>query len=372
MRGEGPEQRVLDGSFSSICGHIHKTLTQKFRADALQGYVNKYFASVVGFLLTIRPVLYDHNGMGSWSPAAIASYYVQTRQVMESLAQAVLSLFELQRRVGRLVGITMRVGGLLSGLKKRAPVLADEAAAMAAAGNPATFDHGASVIQFDRVSVYKPDGVLLVKDLSFTIEAPSRVIVTGDNGCGKSSMFRVLCGLWPLCGGTIHKPDTSKIYFLSQVNFVPVGSLRELIIYPSTVEQWRSRGGRDEHLLEVLGWAHLDSDNFKCDNVYPSLDDVLEWDTALSPGQKQRMAFARLFHHRPRYAVLDECTNGIAPAVERDLFQRCHTLGMGIFSISHKEELKALHDYELHFNADDEGTYEWIDLRGGGGGRKAR
>ena len=45
------------------------------------GYVNKYFASVVGFLLTLRPVLYNHNGMAEWSAAAIAAYYVQTRQV---------------------------------------------------------------------------------------------------------------------------------------------------------------------------------------------------------------------------------------------------------------------------------------------------
>ena len=54
------------------------------------------------------------------------------------------------------------------------------------------------------------------------------------------------------------------------------------------------------------------------------------------------MAFARLFFHAPRFAVLDECTNGIAPAVEKDLFDQCHKLGMGVFSISHKEGLKAV------------------------------
>ena len=135
---------------------------------------------------------------------------------LPSRAQAVLSLFELQRRVGRLVGITMRVGDLFDGLRKRLPVLEMATQECAAAGNPPLFQ-SASQIQFEAVSIYKPDGVLLVKDLTFAIKPGQRVMVTGDNGCGKSSMFRVLCGLWPLCGGTVHKPEDRAIYFLSQV-----------------------------------------------------------------------------------------------------------------------------------------------------------
>jgi len=110
-----------------------------------------------------------------------------------------------------------------------------------------------------------------------------------------------------------------------------------------------------------LKWAHLEG--FKCDGVHPSLDDELEWDTSLSPGQKQRMAFARLLYHNPRYAILDECTNGISPDIEESLYNRCKTLGMAVFSISHKVELKKLHDFELHFNADEAGTWEWIPLQ---------
>ena len=73
------------------------------------------------------------------------------------------------------------------------------------------------------------------------------------------------------------------------------------------------------------------------------------------------MAFARLLYHRPRYAVLDECTNGVAPDVEHDLYERCSSLGMGIFSISHKLELKKLHDKELHILGDGEGGWVIID-----------
>jgi ABC-type Mn2+/Zn2+ transport system ATPase subunit len=74
------------------------------------------------------------------------------------------------------------------------------------------------------------------------------------------------------------------------------------------------------------------------------------------------MAFARLLYHRPKYAVLDECTNGISPDVERDLYKRCELLGISVFSISHKEDLKRFHNYELHYIHDKKGSYEWKPL----------
>jgi len=92
--------------------------------------------------------------------------------------------------------------------------------------------------------------------------------------------------------------------------------------------------------------------------VRPRLDDVRDWQKDLSPGQKQRLAFARLFYHKPSFVVLDECTNGISPDVEHDLYDRCTKLNLAVFSISHKIELKLFHDIELHYFGDSEGMWE--------------
>jgi len=224
-------------------------------------------------------------------------------------------------------------------------------------------------LKFEHVSVYRPDGTLLVKDLNFTVERGQRVLVTGGNGCGKSSLFRVIRKLWPLVEGTITMPEDKEIYFLTQVNFVPCGSLRDLVIYPQSMEEMKAAGRTDDDVRTCLRWAHV-SPQVEHDGraqlefndggriVKPRLDDVRDWQKDLSPGQKQRLAFARLFYHRPHFVVLDECTNGISPDVEHDLYDRCTRENMAVFSISHKIELKLFHERELRYLGDLEGKWQ--------------
>jgi len=192
-------------------------------------------------------------------------------------------------------------------------------------------------------------------------------------GAGKSSLFRVIRKLWPLVEGTITMPEEKDVYFLTQVNFVPVGSLRDLVTYPHSKEEMRRQGRTDEEVLECLRWAHCSPQPLREDGradleftvdgrlVRPALDDVREWHKDLSPGQKQKIAFARLYYHKPSFVVLDECTNGISPDVEKAIYDRCTEMNLGIFSISHKIELKEFHDRELHMLGDLEGGWELHD-----------
>jgi len=366
LRGERPEKTVVDKAFGNIRKHVLTVQEMKLPCDVIQGYVNKYLASVVGFTLIFMPIYRNHNGMGAMNAGEIAKYFVERRQVLEGLATAVLAIFELQKKIGSLRGLSARLYLLFRGLQVRKPILQAPIKENKDI-NPPKFVSG-STLKFEKVAVYRPDGLLLLKDLNLEVKPGDRVMITGDNGCGKSSLFRVLCGLWPLVCGTITKPAPKDIYFLSQVNFVPVGTLRELVIYPHSAEQMKDAGKNDDHVLRCLRWCHLE--DLTCDNVRPTLDTTLEWSTALSPGQKQRVAFARLLYHGPRYAVLDECTNGISPDVEEELYNRCHQQGMAVFSISHKVELKRLHDIELHLNADENGTYELIQLNKDGKEKK--
>mmetsp|Transcript_29814 Transcript_29814/g.68686 ORF Transcript_29814/g.68686 Transcript_29814/m.68686 type:complete len:702 (+) Transcript_29814:136-2241(+) len=367
LGGEKPEKSVLDKHFMRLIKHCRRSVDLAFNSEVVRQYLNKYFVTVIGLFLLGRPLRLGLHGMSVYTADQIAQYFTSTWRNMEAMATSIQDLFELTNRIGRLSGFATRIVALMDGLQVRPPVLGDEIAAAKQGPHPPTYRKG-SLLQFDHVSIYKPDGMLLVKDLNFVVRPRDRILVTGENGCGKSSLFRVTRKLWPLVEGTITMPGDEDIHFLTQVNFCPAGTLRDLVTYPKSKSDMIAQGRSDEDILECLKMARISpivSIDGKADLqftqngtvVRPGLDDVRDWQKDLSPGQKQRLAFARLFYHRPAFVVLDECTNGISPDVEQDLYDRCTKLNLAVFSISHKNELKLFHDYELHYHGDMEGGW---------------
>ncbi len=87
-----------------------------------------------------------------------------------------------------------------------------------------------------------------------------------------------------------------------------------------------------------------------------------EWDDVLSGGERQRLAFARLYFHKPRFAVLDEATSAINPNEEIELYKNIHQFNCTVFSIAHRLELRSMHHYELRIFGDGSGGWELIDL----------
>lgn len=189
--------------------------------------------------------------------------------------------------------------------------------------------------------------------MNFEIKPGMHLMITGPNGCGKSSLFRIMGNLWPVTAGILHKPSLESIFYIPQRPYLPNGTLRDQLIYPHTYEQMIAKGGSDEKLLELLAEVRL---AYLVDRE-GGFDKVNDWNDVLSGGEKQRMAMGRLIYHKPTYAILDECTSAVSMDVEGHLYTYMKAQGITLITVSHRDTLWKYHEYLLKFMGDQQYSF---------------
>jgi len=194
------------------------------------------------------------------------------------------------------------------------------------------------VIRFEACPVATPSGDVLLRELTMEVPPGTNVLVAGPNGSGKSSLFRVLAGLWPLFGGTMVRPPLDELVYVPQASFMPLGTLRECVTYPLSADEAARAGVSDDDVASVLRDVRLEALVER-----EGLDAVRAWDEILSGGERQRLSFARVFLRKPAYAIVDEATSQVSVDVEADLYERCASLGITLFSVSHRRSLWKFH-----------------------------
>jgi putative ATP-binding cassette transporter len=195
-----------------------------------------------------------------------------------------------------------------------------------------------SALRVRGVTVRLDDGTVVVNDADLTVAKGERVLLVGDSGTGKTTLVRAIAGLWPWGSGEISILRGAKVFLMPQRPYIPLGSLRRVATYPYPVEEVA-----DATLCELMratGIGHL------CER----LEAVEPWDQALSGGEKQRIAFVRLFLHHPGVIIMDEATSALDPSGQGILMELVATRlpEAAVLSISHRPELEAFHDRRLH------------------------
>ncbi|XP_071972961.1 lysosomal cobalamin transporter ABCD4 isoform X2 [Engystomops pustulosus] len=188
----------------------------------------------------------------------------------------------------------------------------------------------------------------LVRNLTLHVKKGHNILITGETGSGKSSILRVLAGLWlpkrgNVCVFTPFGPH--GVLFLPQKPFLSDGSLREQIIYPLKDVYPNSGQVDDDRILRSLDMSGLTCLLSRTGGLDQKVE--WKWSDILSPGEMQRLAFSRLFYLQPKYAVLDEASSALSEDAEVDLYTRCRKLGMTLISVGHRSSLKEFHDLEL-------------------------
>ncbi len=197
--------------------------------------------------------------------------------------------------------------------------------------------HPEGHLTFEAVRILLPDGHIVIDDATVSITPGERVLIVGDTGRGKSTLFRAVAGLWPWGSGTILTPPPEAMAFLPQRPYLPLGTLRNALSYPSPPDAFL-----DADVRQALE---------RCDlgNLIPKLNTTERWDKELSLGEQERLAFARLLLHKPAWVFLDEAT----AALDEDSQRRVMALfddelkQTTVLSIGHRPDLAVYHTRTL-------------------------
>ncbi|NWE29446.1 ABC transporter ATP-binding protein/permease [Pseudomonas gingeri] len=176
----------------------------------------------------------------------------------------------------------------------------------------------------------------LLSGAEMTVAAGERVMLAGRSGSGKSTLFRAMGNLWLDGHGSIRLP-ARRYLFLPQKPYLPIGSLREAMSYPQAGDTYAQE--RYVHVLETCRLQHL----------IPRLDESNHWQRMLSPGEQQRLAFARALLYAPQWLFMDEATSAMDEEDEADLYGALieQLPGIGIVSVGHRSSLNKLHTRHL-------------------------
>lgn len=200
-------------------------------------------------------------------------------------------------------------------------------------------------LQVDKLDVRIPTGETLIEGLALTVTPGQSLLVKGPSGSGKTTLLRTLADLWPYADGTVSRPSGEAI-FLSQRPYLPLGSLRTALAYP------KEPTASDEVVRSALSRVSLG-------NLSDRLDETADWTRILSPGEQQRLAFARVLIARPAVIFLDEATSAIDEGLEHTLYTllRTELPDSIVVSVGHRSTLNQFHSRGVEL----EGEGRWTE-----------
>eukprot|EP01064_Diplonema_japonicum_P011936 TRINITY_DN1939_c0_g2_i1.p1 TRINITY_DN1939_c0_g2~~TRINITY_DN1939_c0_g2_i1.p1 ORF type:complete len:1264 (+),score=335.42 TRINITY_DN1939_c0_g2_i1:200-3793(+) len=338
------ELGIIHERFSDLMKHAQLRLWQTWKFNLVNGAIVREAPFLVQWILrnefskNVKDAEVISDG-GEKLGRAQAFIFDATNQMFECMGQLLNFAEHLENLYG-LVGRVSEMDKVLDSVHTQFPTLKKSVV------------KGSQYLGLRGADIVTPAGVTLARNMTLDIDAST--MVTGRNGIGKTSLFRVMGGLWPLTKGEVILPEGKKIFLVPQQVFMVLGSLADQITYPKKIDT--ENQDETDKLTDLLRKVQL-----KDRIAEHGWEEVKQWEHILSLGEQQRIGMARLLYHKPDICVLDECTSAVSVNVEHLLYEEAVNLGITCITISQRLALTEFHPREINLSEEHADNWKLIE-----------
>ena len=339
LRGEKVEHPRLMSVFYNIISNRFKILKRNMKMQ----YVSGIFGQIDGVLISL---LLGPAYFATAPTPGIPGGYGAIMQISQAFATVLGTFKFFQNLYGALAAwkaVINRLVGFLENAQRSEEILLESKVEIV--------EQDTDEIVIPDLKVYLPDGRLQVTAKNLAIKHGEKVLIKGKTGAGKTTLFRVLSGLWPFGAGDIIIPKDKKVIVLPQKPYLPIGTLAEAVSYPEPPDTY-SR----EEIIQVLHDVDLEQ-------FVDRLDEVNHWNHVLSGGEQQRVGIARAMLYKPDYLFFDEATASLDEPSEEKLYKILleRMKDTTIVSIGHRSSLEKFHERMIVAEPQPDGSFAFTD-----------
>ena len=329
--GEGHEGSVFKKRFSLLLNNFWSIIKKQKQLT----WLNSWYSQIaIIFPLVVAMPRYLAKEITLGGLMQISSAFGRVQESLSYFVEMYSSIAEWQAVVERLTGFGLHM-----------EQVKQESAQQDLQRQPGATD----AITATDMSVTLPDESAVLQNVSFTLEPGTNVLIKGVSGSGKSTLLRALAGIWPYVKGTLEIPAEDKLMFIPQRPYLPLGTLKESLLYPGTESR------TDEELKQLMEDCCI---GYLYDKLYMEAD----WSHVLSVGEQQRLAFVHALIYKPVWLFLDEASS----ALDEETEAKVYTLLLEeapqttLVSVGHRSTLNKYHEKVLFLDKETHSLY-WQD-----------